>query len=205
MTWGPQACDRDAPAGAFAVVSRRSLLLMTLIVEGALLAIAAALMWLTDLRPAISSTWADLALGLVAGGAMAVIAVTVTRLPLRLLRQLRRDIDRVIALFRGTPLIDLVVISVLAGVCEEAFFRGFLQTWLQGSLGVHGAVLLAGLVFGLMHAISPSYAVFAFVLGVALGYLYALTGSLPATMLAHATYDLVALVYGTRMLARSHS
>ena len=205
MRWEPRACDRDALAGLFAAVIRRSLLLMTVIVEGVLLAVAAALMWLTGLRPAMSSTSTDLALGLLAGCAMAVLAVIVTRLPVGFLGQLQRDIHRVIAFFKGFTVLDFAVVALLAGVCEEALFRGALLTWLEGPLGLHGAVLLSALLFGLAHAISPSYVVFAFVMGAALGYLYVLTGSLPAAMAAHATYDLVALVYGTRMLARSSS
>jgi membrane protease YdiL (CAAX protease family) len=174
---------------------------MTLLVEGALFLLAGALMWATGVRPEMSVEPSDLALGLVAGATLAFIAVTLTRLPWRVFAQLQRDIDQVLGLFRHVPTVDLVVIAVLAGVCEEMFFRGWLQTWLQGPLGGHVAVLVAALVFGLMHAISRSYVVFAFGLGVILGYLYWLTGSLPATMLAHASYDLAALIYGTKVLA----
>jgi membrane protease YdiL (CAAX protease family) len=160
-------------------------------------------MWATGVQPAMSSAPADLALGALVGVGLAFVAVELARLPFRFLRQLQRDIDLVVRLFGNLSVLDFAVVAVMAGIAEEAMFRGLLQTWLGELWGPHAAVLAVSLVFGLMHAVSRSYVVFAFVLGAVLGYLYLYTGSLPAAIIAHAVYDFVALVYGTRLLGGS--
>jgi membrane protease YdiL (CAAX protease family) len=173
---------------------------MSILLEAGLAILALSLMWATGVRAEVSMQPRDLAFGVVVGVALAFLAIVIVLLPLGLLEQLRRDVDFVVALFAESPVAHLVLISLFAGVCEELFFRGFVQTWLQESVGVHVAVAVAAALFGLAHAISRSYVLFAFMLGAALGYLYAVTGSLPAVMAAHAAYDLAALVFGMRVL-----
>jgi membrane protease YdiL (CAAX protease family) len=173
---------------------------MTVATEGGILIAAVGAMWVAGVAPAMSSTPVDLALGALVGVALAFVAVELARLPFRFLRQLQRDIDLVVRLFGNLTVLDFAVIAAMAGLAEETLFRGLLQTWLTEAWGPHVAVLVVSLVFGLMHAVSRSYVVFAFVLGALLGYLYLFTGSLPAAIVAHAVYDFVALAYGTRML-----
>lgn len=98
----------------------------------------------------------------------------------------------------GMSLARIAVIAVSAGVGEELFFRGFLQSWLTDILGVPGAVVVAGVLFGLIHWITPFYALWAGVIGVYIGVLYALTGGLLAPVVCHAVYDLVALGFYAR-------
>ncbi len=49
------------------------------------------------------------------------------------------------------------------------------------------------MLFGLAHAISPTYAVAAAVVGVYLGAIFLLSGNLLVSVVAHGAYDLVAL------------
>ena len=93
------------------------------------------------------------------------------------------------------PTIDMVLIAALAGLGEEVFFRGVMQTALAGSVGVWAAVALASVVFGLAHFLTLTYAVYATVIGVYLGALLIVSGNLLVPILAHAVYDLLALVY----------
>jgi membrane protease YdiL (CAAX protease family) len=46
--------------------------------------------------------------------------------------------------------VALVVGALIPSICEEVAFRGYIQ-WGLGSAGARGAVLLTGLLFGLMH------------------------------------------------------
>jgi membrane protease YdiL (CAAX protease family) len=181
-------------------LARGRLLRLTAVTEGGILLLALVAMWVTGVQPAMSSTPADLALGALVGVGLAFVAVELARLSFRFLRQLQRDIDLVVRMFGDLTILDFAVVAVMAGLAEETLFRGLLQTWLSEVWGPHAAVLAASLVFGLMHAVSRSYVVFAFILGAVLGYLYLYTGSLPAAIIAHAVYDFVALVYGTRLL-----
>ncbi|MDA3937593.1 MAG: CPBP family intramembrane metalloprotease [Actinomycetota bacterium] len=181
-------------------MSRRALLISTVLTEGALLLIAVVIMWWADLWPTLEVRPIHLVLGAIVGAGSSWIAIRLAHSTWKPFRRIRQDFDLFIGLFAGSPTIDLVIVSVLAGVCEEALFRGLLQTWAATWTNPHLAVVLAAVVFGLTHAISRPYVVFVTVLGLMLGYLYHFTGSLAAVMLAHALYDLIALYWGTRTL-----
>lgn len=88
---------------------------------------------------------------------------------------------------------DLVFVALLAGCSEELLFRGVLQTWM-GRWGALAGLLASNVIFGLAHAITPTYAVLAGLLGIYLGLVYTITGeaNLIPAILCHALYDLVA-------------
>lgn len=50
-----------------------------------------------------------------------------------------------------TIVLLLVMASIVAGVTEEAAFRGYMQTPIEQRFGVAAAILVNGLVFGLLH------------------------------------------------------
>jgi membrane protease YdiL (CAAX protease family) len=77
-------------------------------------------------------------------------------------------------------------------------FRGVLQDTFRGWMPLWAAIGLSALLFGVLHAVTPTYAVLAALVGAYLGVLYLLTGNLLAPIVAHAVYDFVALVYVTR-------
>ena len=84
---------------------------------------------------------------------------------------------------------DCIVLAVVSGVAEEAFFRGVLQP----ALGW----LLASLVFGLVHFV-PKRALlpwtgFALAAGLVLGALFESTGNLVAPIVAHVGINAVNL------------
>jgi membrane protease YdiL (CAAX protease family) len=89
----------------------------------------------------------------------------------------------------------LVFISILAGLGEEMFFRGWLQPYLVQYIDTVPALLLASLLFGLFHPISLVYVLFATLFGLYLGLLLLVTDNLLPPIIAHAFYDFVALVY----------
>jgi hypothetical protein len=96
-------------------------------------------------------------------------------------------------LFRGWSLGQILVISMLAGLCEEAFFRGALQNSLHILLGDAPALFVASALFGLAHRITWLYALLATLFGLYFGLLYLLTGNLLTPALTHALYDFLAL------------
>ena len=96
-------------------------------------------------------------------------------------------------LFAGASLIDLAIVSLLAGVGEELLFRGVLQVWLSGPIGPVAAVLLSSALFGMAHLITKTYAVLAILIGVYLGWLFWHFDNLLVPIVAHGLYDFVAL------------
>jgi membrane protease YdiL (CAAX protease family) len=84
---------------------------------------------------------------------------------------------------------ECIVLAVLSGVAEEAFFRGALQPVLGW--------LLASLIFGLVHFVPRRemlpWTGFALVAGLVLGGLFETTGNLVAPIVAHVGINAVNL------------
>lgn len=93
---------------------------------------------------------------------------------------------------------ELALLAVTAGVSEEVLFRGVVQTGLARAVPVWLALVLTSAGFGLVHFASRAYAVVAGVMGLYLGALLLLQGSLLAPIVSHSLYDFVALLYVAR-------
>jgi membrane protease YdiL (CAAX protease family) len=185
--------------------NRRALLRVTVLVEGGMLTVAI----LLGLAPSIPF-WASARLdlisivtGIVAGLAMLAGASAVTESSFSFAARMRRDMDRFLGLFRGATLPDFFFISVLAGLGEEALFRGVIQGGLVAYIGVPMAIVVSSVLFGLAHYISKTYVVFAMTLGALFGLLYAWSGNIAVPMIAHVAYDFVALWYIYRKPGRT--
>ncbi|MEM9014813.1 MAG: CPBP family intramembrane glutamic endopeptidase [Pseudomonadota bacterium] len=96
----------------------------------------------------------------------------------------------------------IVILSVGAGVCEELLFRGVVQGGLTSVATLPLAIILASLLFGLLHFSSLLFAVIATAIGIYLGVLYAITDNLITPMITHGLYDALAFCYIARALAR---
>ena len=83
----------------------------------------------------------------------------------------------------------------MAGICEEFLFRGVVQPWLSAWGPLFGLVV-CNLLFGLCHAITPTYFLFATLMGVYLSMtLWCTTEpNLFVPVCCHSLYDLVAFV-----------
>lgn len=95
--------------------------------------------------------------------------------------------------YGGLP--GMAVLALAAGVGEELLFRGVLQAELVALWGPWSALIVASIVFGLCHWITPAYAIIATIMGAYLGGLYWYTGGLLVPILVHTLYDFVAFVY----------
>ena len=89
----------------------------------------------------------------------------------------------------------MILVTLLAPVCEEFFFRGFCFTALRRSFGVAVAAIITGAVFGAIHAsgTEPEFLVPLGVLGALLCLLYWRTGSIIPCMVLHALNNSIAL------------
>ena len=86
------------------------------------------------------------------------------------------------------PLLSLIAIALFPAVCEELFFRGFLQQSLRSVMNVHVAVVVTAFIFSLVHG--QIYGFFSrWLLGMALGYLVIYANSLWPAILAHFVYN----------------
>ncbi len=119
------------------------------------------------------------------------------------LRRLRRAVEEtIVPLFADCAAGELVLIALLAGVGEEALFRGLVQRGITDIAGPAAGVLVAGALFGLAHFVTHTYALLAALLGIYLGMLFLVTGNLVVPIVVHTLYDVIALLHWVRQAPR---
>mgnify|MGYP000956401241 CR=1 FL=1 len=101
-------------------------------------------------------------------------------------------------IFSGWSAAQLLLLSIVAGVSEEVLFRSVIQGALSGYAGPVGALLIASVIFGLAHMITPAYAILAGLMSVYIGWLWMQGGNLLIPIVTHAVYDFIALMYFMR-------
>lgn len=149
--------------------------------------IIVAVVWVNGLRR--ENIWAALRLadlwqvlpGVIAGAAFAAIVWRLGqrfRATHRIVRLIEQTLDLSALRFR-----HVLLFSLLAAIPEEMLFRGAVQA----SLGL----LAAAVIFGVLHALTRLYFIYATGAGLFLGVLYLLGGSLWMPIGAHFAIDLV--------------
>ncbi len=137
--------------------------------------------------------------GVLLGGLLATLPLVAALLGLGRLRPdwfeaVERLVQPLIdTLFRGRGAGPVLLVAALAGLGEELLFRGVLQAALVEVLGPVAALVVAALVFGLVHALSWAYFAMASLMGLYLGALFLLTGNLLLPVIVHAVYDAIAI------------
>jgi membrane protease YdiL (CAAX protease family) len=87
----------------------------------------------------------------------------------------------------------LIGVGLAPGIAEELFCRGLVQRALVAPLGAPAAVTLGAILFGALH-VDPVHAAFAALLGLYLGALCQLAGSVRAAIACHTANNLCAVV-----------
>ena len=176
---------------------RSPLLWLGFLVEGCLAALAVLLGWLFE-QPVwenIRWHWQDALWGIVATLPMLAGFLICLRWPVGPLARIKQFSDEVIRpLFAPCTILELGAISLLAGFGEEALFRGVIQELLSRWLGVVAGLFLASFLFGLLHMITPTYALLAMLTGIYLGCWWLARDDLIVVIVAHAAYDWIALI-----------
>jgi len=100
---------------------------------------------------------------------------------------------------------DLLILASIAGLSEELLFRGVIQPWIENSWGATAGLIVSNILFGLVHAVTPLYAVLAFLVGIYLGLSLAYGGetNLLVPIIIHGFYDFLAFVVLMRIYRSS--
>ncbi len=114
-------------------MDRKALLLITLFVEGGLFVIGLILMGGSGaLLPRFSLSWSATAYALLLCIPMFAALYISVRSEWGPLSRLRKEIDeKIVPIFVNCKIIDFAFIAFLAGISEELFFRGWLQSALS--------------------------------------------------------------------------
>ncbi|SDJ50827.1 CPBP family intramembrane glutamic endopeptidase [Microbulbifer yueqingensis] len=136
--------------------------------------------------------------GCIAAVASYGLAAWLTRLSLPIGRRLRRIVTMLRPLLAGITWPQLVLVSLLAGLGEEVVFRVLLQGWLAEWASPAWSIVIASVLFALLHAMTPLYFFVTLVFGLFLGTAYWLSGSVILVVTWHAVYDLLAIAVITR-------
>jgi membrane protease YdiL (CAAX protease family) len=78
----------------------------------------------------------------------------------------------------------LMLLSFIPGICEEVFFRGFVQTSLAHANGKWFGILIASALFALLHG-NPWYFHLYFLLGLFLSWTYSVSATLIVPIACH--------------------
>jgi membrane protease YdiL (CAAX protease family) len=106
---------------------------------------------------------------------------------------------------------DLFILAAIAGISEEILFRGVIQPWMESSWGLNTGLIGSSMLFGLVHAITPLYAVLAALVSIYLGLALDYGGerNLLTPIIIHGLYDFLAFLalmrsYRASLLSKNH-
>jgi uncharacterized protein len=170
--------------------------------EGSLAVLAVCIGWALNCSPMTTFRLnsLDLGWGILATLPPAAFFWLSIKIPWRPFAKIMQVLDETfIPMFRQCRMIELLIIALLAGLGEEMLFRGILQAWVTdkvgGPYGIGVGLGLSAAIFGLLHSVTPTYALLAGGIGLYLGALWLVTGNLLVPITAHALYDFLALLY----------
>lgn len=141
--------------------------------------------------------WLELSTGAALGSSaglglvLALLLVVATRVCVKRFRWARGLHLELQPVAQGLSNSRIVLIAGFSSLGEELLFRGLLQPWL--------GLVLAAVLFGIVHQVPGAsrwvWVGWATVVGLALGAIYELTGSLLGPLLAHAIINAINLAY----------
>ena len=177
--------------------------------EGSLTALALTLGWITDTPPFANLFFSETGIldGFLATLPLLIIFFILQQLPYLPLQQIRELLQNSLAAsLQRKHWPDFLVLACIAGFSEEILFRGFLQPWLEHSWNMTAGLITSNLIFALVHAITPLYALLAFLIGLYLGIFLDYQGerNLLIPIVIHTLYDFVIFIvivqnYRTRL------
>jgi len=181
--------------------SRGGVLLVAVLFEGGIVVLWLGLARLFGMSPGGQGqvSVASLGQGVAATVPLVPVLLWMSRSRFGPIRRMMKEVDEVLVpVLARLTVADYALVALLAGIGEEGLFRGVIQGGLSGMVPGPAALLLASALFGILHLITPAYAVVAGLLGLYMGVLYLVTGNLFVPIVVHSLYDFIALLYLVR-------
>jgi membrane protease YdiL (CAAX protease family) len=178
--------------------------------EGALIFIAVIIGWLTGINPFWDIYFSEEAIlyGIIGTFPLLLFFLISEQLPFKSFKKIKHLLQESLAKdlyhYHWT---DLFILAAIAGISEEILFRGALQPWLEQSLGLNEGLIVSSLIFGLVHAVTPLYAVLATLISLYLGLSldYGESRNLLIPIIIHTLYDFFAFIILMRNYRKNNS
>jgi len=174
--------------------------------EGSLILVAIVLGWLLDVDPFVNLHFSELALIYGIFGTLPLFFIFLALFQIEL-----QQVRRIITLLHETlgPSLyrrnwaDLFILAAVAGISEEVLFRGVIQPWMESLWGMTAGLIGSNIIFGLVHAVTPLYALLAALVGIYLGVFldYGGARNLFIPIVIHGLYDFLAFMIILRTYA----
>ena len=167
--------------------------------ESSLVIVALLLGWITGIDPFANLSFSEAALanGVLATLPLLVIFFAMQELPYPPIQKITQLLLETLGpcLYRR-HWTDLLILASIAGFSEEVLFRGLLQPWLENSWDMMTGLIASNLIFALVHAITPLYALLAMLIGLYLGIFLDYGGerNLLTPIIIHTVYDFAAFI-----------
>ena len=172
---------------------RDRFLTLAIAFEGGLALVAMVFGWWTDIHPLerFGFEWMPALAGIALALPLFVGFLLFFRFPFGPLHQIRRALMETL----GAELAvcswwELLVLAFVTGFSEEVLFRGLFQAWI--------GPLWSNLLFGLLHWITPLYAILAGGMGLLFSWSMTVTENLMTPILTHTVYDFLAFLVVAR-------
>ena len=174
--------------------------------EASLILVAVVLGWIADINPFAALSFSEPAIlaGVLGTLPLVLLFLALQIAPIKSLQAIRQLLmDTLVSRLQGLHWTDLLILSSIAGIAEEILFRGVLQPWLEITWGLQAGLWVSSLIFGLLHAITPVYALLATLVSVYLGLSldYGESRNLLTPIVIHGLYDFLAFL----MIIRSYN
>lgn len=184
-------------------VSAAGLINIAYAFEGSLIGFAYLLGWFADINPlaGFSLNATATLTGILGTIPMFLLFLLFYRYPAGPLYPIKRSLIELLGpMLVAAPWYHLVGMAALAGLSEEMLFRGLLQPWVETAWGYWPALLVSNLIFGLLHWVTPMYALIAGLIGIYLGMMLdaAETRNLYIPVFIHGLYDYLAFLVVAR-------
>jgi membrane protease YdiL (CAAX protease family) len=175
------------------------------IFEASLVLVAFVLGWIADIDPFGDLQFSETAIfnGIMGTLPLIILFLSMQHLNYRCVDVIRKLLMETLASRLHTlPWSDLLILSAIAGLSEEVLFRGVVQPWMEQVWGLNTGLLVSSILFGLVHAITPFYAILAALVSIYLGWSldYGETRNLLTPIVIHTLYDFFAFL----MIIRSY-
>lgn len=169
------------------------------IFEASLILVAVVIGWLAGIDPFEHLNFSEsaVAFGIIGTIPLLLLFIALEHIEVESLKKIRRLLlDTLGPGLHRYHWTDWFILAAIAGVSEEILFRGVIQPWFEGLWGLKAGLIFSNVIFGLVHAVTPLYAVLASLVGIYLGLCLDYGGerNLLIPVIIHGLYDFLAFV-----------